>query len=61
MVSMVPEINLIVTGSEDKALFFFKFVTSESGIKMDPIRCITLDQVVVNFEWMSTQVLIDVM
>ena len=58
MLSMVPETNLIVTGSEDRSLFFFKFVTSDSGIDMDPIRCIKLDHVAINFEWMSSKVFI---
>ena len=56
MVSMVSEKNLIVTGSTDKTLFFFKFVTTDKGIDMDPIRCIQLDYVAINFEWISTQV-----
>ena len=56
MVSMLPENNLIVTGSTDKTLFFFKFATSDKGIDMDPIRCVKLDDVAINFEWMSSEV-----
>ena len=53
---MDPLKNLIITGSEDKSLFFFKFLTSDKGIDMDPIRCVTLDFVAINFEWLSSKV-----
>jgi hypothetical protein len=56
MLVMLPEMGLIITGSEDKSLFFFKFVTNESGINMDPIRCITLENAAINFQWLSQQV-----
>ena len=56
MVSLQTEANLIVTGSQDCTLFFFRFVTSDRGIDMDPIRCITLEHVAINFEWISLQV-----
>ena len=54
---MDPLKNLIITGSEDKSLFFFKFLTSDKGIDMDPIRCVTLDFVAINFEWLSSKVI----
>ena len=53
---MDPLKNLIITGSEDKSLFFFKFLTSDKGFDMDPIRCVTLDFVAINFEWLSSKV-----
>ena len=53
MIAMIPAINLIVTGGTDKTMFFFKFVTTEKGIDMNPIRCIKLDEVAINFEWVS--------
>ena len=53
---MIPSINLIVTGGTDKTMFFFKFVTTEKGIDMNPIRCIKLDEVAINFEWVSNGV-----
>ena len=56
MVSLQTEANLIVTGSEDRTLFFFRFVTTDHGIEMDPIRCITLEHVAINFEWISLEV-----
>ena len=56
MMVMEPRMNLIITGSDDKSLFFFKFHTSEKGIDMDPIRCVTLDYVAINFEWLSNEV-----
>jgi hypothetical protein len=52
-IAMIPSINLIVTGATDKTMFFFKFVTSDKGIDMNPIRCIKLDEVAINFEWVS--------
>ena len=52
-IAMIPSINLIVTGGTDKTMFFFKFVTNEKGIDMNPIRCIKLDEVAINFEWVS--------
>ena len=55
---MDPLKNLIITGSEDKSLFFFKFLTSDKGIDMDPIRCVTLDFVAINFEWLSSKVIV---
>jgi len=58
MMVMEPRMNLIITGSDDKSLFFFKFHTSEKGIDMDPIRCVTLDYVAINFEWLSNEVII---
>ena len=58
---MDPLKNLIITGSEDKSLFFFKFLTSDKGIDMDPIRCVTLDFVAINFEWLSSKVNISIL
>jgi len=57
MVSLQTEANLIVTASQDCTLFFFRFATTDRGIDMDPIRCITLEHVAINFEWISLQVL----
>lgn len=56
MVATLIETNLIVTGSVDKTLFFFKFVTTDKGIDMDPIRCVKLEDIAINFEWISSQV-----
>ena len=53
---MEPQMNLIITGSEDKSLFFFKFITNEKGIDMNPIRSVKLDYVAINFEWLSYEV-----
>ena len=51
MVVMVPQMHLIVTSSEDKVLFFFKFLTTDKGIKMDPLRCIIMPHVTINLQW----------
>ena len=56
MMIMEPQMNLIITGSEDKSLFFFKFITNEKGIDMNPIRSVKLDYVAINFEWLSYEV-----
>ena len=56
MMIMEPQMNLIITGSEDKSLFFFKFITNEKGIDMNPIRSVKLDYVAINFEWLSFEV-----
>ena len=58
MVSLQTEASLIVTASQDCTLFFFRFATTDRGIDMDPIRCITLEHVAINFEWISLQVLL---
>ena len=57
MVATLIETSLIVTGSVDKTLFFFKFVTTDKGIDMDPIRCVKLENIAINFEWISSKVL----
>ena len=53
MTVMLPDLKLIVTGSEDQTLFFFQFVTNDKGIAMDPIRCVRLDHAAINFEWIG--------
>ena len=56
MIVALTEKNLIATGSIDKTMFFFAFVTTEKGIDMDPIRCIKLDYVSINFEFIKPMV-----
>ena len=45
--------GLIVTLSDDKTIFFFKFESSEKGVTIRPIRSVNIPDVALNIQFLS--------
>ncbi len=45
--------SLIVTLSEDKTIFFFKFESSDKGVHMKPIRSVTIPEIALNIQFLT--------
>ena len=45
--------GLIVTLSDDKTIFFFKFESTDKGVYINPIRSVNIPEVAINIQFLS--------
>jgi hypothetical protein len=45
--------GLIVTLSDDKTIFFFKFESTDKGVCIKPIRSVNIPEIAINIQFLS--------
>jgi hypothetical protein len=48
--------SIIVTLSDDKTIFFFKFESNDKGVTIKPIRSVTIPEIALNIQFLTVRV-----